>query len=60
MAHTPWIPHFGNHIPYTTEREDTIIRLTEALNAAQGEDARWELIRVEDTDDYLQDSPTGV
>lgn len=37
MAHKPWIPHFGNHIPYTTEAEDKVNTLKEELEKAMGE-----------------------
>lgn len=35
--HQPWIPHFGNHIPYTTKEEDKVIELEKQLEKARQE-----------------------
>lgn len=46
--HKPWIPHFGNHIPYTTAQEDKINYLKAELEKAMGVDFT---IEYEDEDD---------
>lgn len=33
----PWIPHFGNKVPYTTAKEDKVIALRKELAKAEKE-----------------------
>lgn len=37
MGFKPWIPHFGNQVPYTTAKEDAVINLKKALAKAEKE-----------------------
>lgn len=58
--HEPWIPHFGNHIPYTTEAEDKVLHFRKELAKAEKNlgEARWVL--VEDEDNYLTACTHGL
>lgn len=35
--HEPWIPHFGNNVPYTTREQDRVDELREQLRRAEEE-----------------------
>ena len=37
MSYEPWIPHFGNNIPYTSEAEDKVKQLEKELAKAKKE-----------------------